>query len=449
VRLVDVRAWAIEAHEEWVSSVDGTFHFPVAVTKLLVHHPHADLVSVENGTLGGNAELEPGRIVQPAESGTLRLVFRDRPGMAFVLLRDGVSGAAITDLSGVRIEWRVPDGRRWRYDFEAEVTYGGWIPLSEEGFLRSLENPPDPATVRVEFSAPGYDRRAVPQSDLKGRVELSLDPVPPDVKGTVALARGLEDAAVNASIRSLDEGVTASATLEVRGLPVAPGPFALHDLPQGRWALEVRAEKAGYVARTTKEFDHFAETADVGTITLRVGAGIRARILDARGQVIPQADVVVVREEEDPLQARRLETDRDGYVSYGDLEPGVRHRVAVLGLPVSMEKVVTSPTKPGSTEAVEFRWEGAVVACSFRFSLDGAPLKRPTALKEAPVRAERQVWQDEGVFTTSLLPGPHRFSIEVLYEDGSIAGLYTAEVEVPAGDTYETTIELKKSENER
>ncbi len=420
---------------------EGRAEIPAAATSVTVSHPFATFVRAEDA---GEVHVaaDRARVALPPGGTAVRLVFHDRDGLAQVLLRNAVSGAAIRDVSGVRIEWMAADGRRWRFDFRRDNGLGGWIAMDEQFLGETLTEPLDPATTQVEFSAPEFARRRVPMTDLRGRVELRLEPEIPSARGTVVLGPGLANARVTAELRGIESVPAARAASEARGLPTAPGPFALHDLAEGSYVLEVSASMGGYMARATRRFDVHAP-ADLGEIVVRAGAGIRARILDADGRPLPQADVVVVRPEEDPAQARRLDPDPSGWVAFGDLEPGIDHRVVVLGLPTPMERVVRTPAAPGASVDAEFRWTGSVVECRFRFTLEGRPLRRPTALRETPVRDSRVRWEDEGTLVTALLPGRHRFAIDVVYEDGTAAGLYAAVVDVPSGDGFSATLALE------
>jgi hypothetical protein len=183
-------------------------------------------------------------------------------------------------------------------------------------------------------------------------------------------------------------------------------------LPDGEYRMELVAEGEGTVVRVKREFSVAGFTTDLGEIRLTRYAGIRARVLDVAGQPVTQADVVVVRPEEEPEKARRLAPDLKGYVAYQDLEPDTVHQVVVLGLPERMERSVRTPDKPGETVEAQFTYPTRLVPTTIVFLIDGevVPVGEIEGLSsELPVARIPVV---EGNLYLRLIPGEYRFWTE-------------------------------------
>ena len=199
---------------------------------------------------------------------------------------------------------------------------------------------------------------------------------------------------------------------DATGVPVEVGEFAIRDLPDGDYLIEFVSEEDGQVVRARRNFRVAGYTADLGDIQLKVSTGIRARIVDVAGRPIEQADVVVVRPEEDPEQARKLTPDKNGWVTFMDLEPDLVHQVVVLGLPTRLERSVRTPERALETVSAVFKSPLRVVPVTIAFFIDGEftkmqeieGLESDTKLKTLTVL--------DGIFTTYLLPGTYRFWTE-------------------------------------
>ena len=195
-------------------------------------------------------------------------------------------------------------------------------------------------------------------------------------------------------------------------LPTETGEFGIRNLPDGDYLIEFVSEDDGNVVRAKREFRVAGYTADLGEIDLTVYSGIRAKVVDVAGRPIEQADVVVVRPEENPEQARRLNANQDGWVTYFDLEPDLVHQVVVLGLPTRLERTVRTPGRSLEATDVVFETSLRTVPTTIAFYVDGeftrfealAGLQSDTRLKKSPTR--------DGIVSTWLLPGTYRFWTE-------------------------------------
>jgi hypothetical protein len=392
----------------------------------------------------------------------IRLSFRDRASWAHVRLLNAETSAPVEDVKGLRLSWFVPGGKLVIGTPE-DPGLGGWIPipegrLPEVGGGAKAGIDADLSRVEVEFAMPGYEAARLPLRDIHGRVETRVRPVPPDAKGEVALA------GVDLKVLDLDfPGITIKVTTHLRwtgpdpapstervlGLPTEVGPFALFDLPDGPWDLEVAATLAdNTVVRARKAFEHHGESVDLGKIVLQPAGRIVVRVVDAAGAPIPQAWAVIVRPEEDPDQGRRLDLDESGTVSVGDLEPGIGHRVLVKGLPQVLEQTVTAEANP---KPVEFKWVDRLVPCRITLLVDGKAVANPdgrttipAVVQESPLPRDKGAWKQDGTFEAKLVPGTYRFSALATPKDGGALALFAADATVPSGDSFDTRLELQR-----
>jgi len=430
--------------------------------------PYSELVAVEGGTI-----LEKTKILESwifrAEGTTVRLVYRDHPGTAFVRLVNADTNESVTIVAGLRVAYLFRAGSL-SYGVAADEGFGGWIPIPEG---RLPEVGPDPegkerdvarldidvSKVEVEFAMPGFEKGRLPLRDIRGRMELRVRPVPADATGEVVflpfdvevaseafLADGFRSVTSNLRWRSPD---SVPPTTEVLGLPTRAGKFSLYNLPDGAWYLEVAAiTHDNRIVRGGKAFERRGSPVDLGRIELREAGIVALQVVDPTGEAIPQAWAVVVRPEESADQGRRIDLNAQGMASVGDLEPNVAHRVVVKGLPREMEQTVVASAKPKTTL---FQWTERVVPCRITLVVDGKVVANadgrktiPAVVQESPLPRDKGAWGSDGTFEAKLVPGNYKFSALATPKEGGDMALFSGEVTVPAGDAFETRLELRR-----
>ena len=447
----------LEAIGTWTShrsQADGSFELH-AGRRLSAQHPWAGVVAVEGGVLETEAKITLVRT--DAAAASVKVIFRDNPGTAHVRLVDSSTQQPITDLRGFRLSYLLGGDQSGRavYDFPKDTGLGGWIPIREGALPEDLAVEADPGTVVVEFAVSGFAPARVGLLQIRGRMMVGVDPIPPCVTGLIALPKGpyappeMAHQPVSASIRPQD-GQPPADLAGVRGLPTAIGLFRLDDLPQGAYVLEITDTRYATIRRAKRAFEYRGSPVDLGTIEFSVGARINARAIDSEGKPIPQARLVIVREGEDPEKARVLPKDQDGRVGLSDLEPGVDHRVVALGLPRVLEKPART-TADGKPVEVELQWPERLVPCRISLVVDGKAVQNPdgsrtipATVHESPLPREEGAWNPDGTFEARLVPGTYRFSVYATPEGGGDLVLFAGEVTVPAGDSFETRVELAR-----
>jgi hypothetical protein len=422
--------------------------------------PYSELVAVEGGTI-----LEKTKILESwifrAEGTTVHLVYRDRAGTAHVRLVNADTNAPVTNVAGLRVAYLFRAGSL-SYGVAADEGFGGWIPIAEgrlpevgpdaEGKERDVARLDiDLSKVEVEFAMPGFEKGRLPLKDIRGRMELRVRPVPADATGEVGIVIPRGDGeilGINSRIRSTVEA-PADAGAGVVGLPGGLGPFALYDLPDGSWEIEVAATLAGgSVVRAKKSFEKHGAPVDLGKIELRASGAVAICVMDSESKPIPQAWAVIVRSEENPDQGRRLDLDERGVARLGDLEPGASHRVIVKGLPREMEQAAVAVEKP---RFLEFRWPERLVPCRITLLVDGKAVANadgkktiPAVVQDSPLPRDKGAWGSDGTFEAKLVPGTYKFSALATPKEGGDLALFAGEVTVPAGDAFETRLELRR-----
>ncbi|MHC4923656.1 MAG: hypothetical protein ACYTG4_06200 [Planctomycetota bacterium] len=427
---------------------------------LRVRHPFADLVAAEGAEIIEPDEGKGSSARVRLPGGPVTLTFREQEGWAHLRLVDKSTGKPVTEFKEMRVAYEFdPEGKRSIvYRWGAERHQSGWITLPEsslpegsaEHVGESLSN-----DMNVAVRVPGYEEVRTRLADLRGWVEVHADPVEADVVGIIYRIRDtlrIEDTssswttdldlAVSVTLRSLDESRMFVGS-DVQGMPATGGKFSLYGLPEGHWELEVLARTdAGGLLRTSKRFRKRDVTVDVGDLVLRYGAGIEVRFGDAGLTPLPQADLVIVRSDEDPAQGRRLELDDGGRVRLSDLEPGATYRVVARGLPGTLEKLVVAPEREATT-SVELRWPERAVECALKFRLGSQVFQGRLPLDESPVPTPRQQWDDNGTLRTRLVPGDYTFSFFAEDPDGQAVKL-TGSVTVPSDEEFAATVEMRR-----
>lgn len=434
------------------SDADGGFEL-VNELAYRISHPWAIPVAAAGGTLDGTV------VTSSPGADRLLLTFRDRPGTAHVRLVDAASGVPVTDTSGLRMDWEFPGGVLTVRQ-EKDPGLGGWIPVTEGRLPEAVGVDPemlrvDPAKVTLVLSVPGWEEGRLPLPEVKGRREIRVNAVEPDARGEVECGglgpsvNGEFSGQVSASLRSLDPDPL-PVPAELMGLPTKPGPFALYGLPDGAWEIEVAVDdRTGSIRRARRSFERRGGTAEIGTIEVKEGGTVRVRVVDAAEKPMPQAFVVAVRPEENPDQGRPLYPDGEGRVALSDLEPGVDHRVQVRGLPRLLEQTVRAETG-GKAKEVEFRWPEKAVPCRITLVVDGKVVANPdgsrtipATIKDSPLPRDRGSWRTDGTFEADLVPGTYLFSAWATAKEGGGLVLFTGEVTVPAGESFETRLEMR------
>jgi len=283
---------------------------------------------------------------------------------------------------------------------------------------------------RIEVRIPGYEPVTIPAKDLVDGREFPVVPRTP-----LAVGR-LSHPAVLHLLRH-DRGGDLPPVR--RTSDRAAGAFRRNELPAGRYEAELVSESEGRLVRKKLEIVVGGGTVDLGEIDFAAAAGVRARVVDEADRWIPQADVVVVRTEEDPEQARRVEPGKGGWVEYADMEPGLVHRVVALGLPGPLETRAATPDADGETRTVELRWPGRLTLCRLRFDPLVLDVLHRAALRGGrsvlPVPAGRLEFGESAV-EMPLLPGAYEVRL----------GDRVAVLRVPAADRWEAEPELRKRE---
>ncbi len=441
------------------SLADGSFAV-IPGLNASVHHPWAVPVAAAGGTLEGDV------ICGAPDADRLLLTFRDRPGTAHVRLVDASSGLPITDVTGLRMEWEFP-GAVLTADVPADPGLGGWIPITEGRLPDNLGVDPamlraDPAKVTVVLTMPGYAAARLPLPEVRGRREERVEPVEADVRGEVVFAlyidsRGIGDDTLAASLRSLDPDPQ-PVPERLLGLPRKEGPFGLHGLPDGSWELLLTQEISGGFGtfRARRAFEKRGAPVDLGKIQLEAegGAALSVHVTDADGRPMPQASVVVLRAGESGDGASPLLPDDGGRVTVDGLAPGADYRVQVRGLPRVLEEPVRAEARKEGEEkyppTLEFRWPEKLVPCRITLVVDGKVVANPdgsrtipATIKESPLPRDRGAWGADGTFSAELVPGTYRFSAFATAKDGGGLVLFAGEVTVPAGEAFETRLEMR------
>jgi hypothetical protein len=262
------------------------------------------------------------------------------------------------------------------------------------------------------------------------------DPADPVEPGAVVLSReqlllgpGLEGAKVAVMLRPLDgSGPVVEAEFGEDGTAALPAP----GLAAGLYEAEVSALKDGVLVRVKHRIRVGEGPADLGGLEVSPGAGVRARVVDEEGTVLPQAGIVVVRPEEEPGQGRRFPPGEGGWVTFADLEPGVDHRVVVFGLPEPLERVVRVPPRAKAVAELEIRWPARIVPVTLALTgAEGEALAPATITLRVPATGHE--WTSPLPLPGGLVPGDYEVR----------AGDLRGRLSVPAVTDLELTVALR------
>jgi len=317
----------------------------------------------------------------------------DDPESLLLRFVHDLTGKPITDLTGLVLSW---DGRR--------KGRRGALP-HEDGWFRL---PRISASGEIELGLPGFTRATVDLLEAKGRVELRLGLHLPNAGGIIVVPKGSEVGPVEVSIRPVEVD-RRLPEFQVIGLPERAGDIELYYLPDGRYEIEVTSVVDGVCVRAKKTLHRVGpRITGIGKIELVRWAGIRARVVDLDGRLVPQARVVIVREEENEKRGRVIEPDQRGWVTFADFEPGAWHRVYASGLPGPLDRLVLAPEKKGGLVTVELTWPGRLTTCVLRFK-DGDEILDAIALlnSRGPVALRKEHVTGKQTITVELLPGEY------------------------------------------
>ncbi|MEN8151000.1 MAG: hypothetical protein ABFS86_14355 [Planctomycetota bacterium] len=352
---------------------------------------------------------------------------RPAPADRLIRLVAAKTGVEIRDPYDLTFSW--DEGRASVRGFR--LSADGWLYLPRYGRDTGRSR-------KVVIRLPRYQPVTVDLLRTARRRVIELTPITPSATGRLRIGKGSTVRAVSVRVRSL-RGASAE---DSRELTVSRDgtEFRLFELPAGEWTMEITATIDGAVVSAKREISHDGGTLDLGEIDLTPWAGIRARIVDADGEVVPQAVIRMCREEEDETKARTGTTDDDGWSAFRDFEPGMWHRVTAVGLPGPLSKLVLAPEKRGDVESVELVWPDRLVPCELRLSLDVDEDERVTGYS-GPVNVWPLVSRVPEKASVRLLPGEYTWTFK-LEKDGEARTL-TAKLVVPAADSHEATLRFE------
>ena len=99
----------------------------------------------------------------------------------------------------------------------------------------------------------------------------------------------------------------------------------------------------------------------------------------------------------------------DGWIAYRDLEPGVYHRVVVLGVPESVERTVLVPPESKGVAEVEIRLDARVVPVRLRYALGASSVQVSPESVHARLAETGFEWESARELGSALLPGTYEF----------------------------------------
>ena len=107
------------------------------------------------------------------------------------------------------------------------------------------------------------------------------------------------------------------------------------------------------------------------------------------------------------------------------------------------------PNETANGDAWAVDWHDG--ACRIALIVDGKAVANPdgsrtipATVHESPLPRESGAWNADGTFEAKLVPGSYRFSVYATPEGGGDLVLFAGEVTVPAGDAFETRVELTR-----
>jgi hypothetical protein len=463
------------------SGADGAFTlgWPARPTEilLLVMCREAEVAAVGNGALLG--PHEHGTVVSASGAGPLALTMRWRPGAGLVRGKDAATGEVRTwwKMEGIvefygssfSMRWRLPGGG-------TEPVRGPAFPENPDGWLPVL--PPGrtpeaadagPGSV-LEIVVEGYATARVPFEEMRGRVEVQLQPLVPDLVGVVAFPGGGDQEFLHGWSLSAAGGKGVPAP-ELRGAIEGPGPFSLSNLTDGRWTLTVWAVTPAGFRWARRTFEKAGGPVDLGAVEVSAWSGFRVRAVDGEGKPLglpvgaylagegirsvvtwssPFLDDlpegIVIRDGKAFFSGRASpgvhslpDPDPDGWVEIRDLAPGARYRLALPSLPGSGVEA-DAPETTGELRTVEIRVTARPVKCALRFTVEGGDPEEWGNAFEGTLPYDG--WMGNGILEGVLFPG--KYSAKVLAKrKGGIWKYFHADILVPNREAWEATIDLK------
>jgi hypothetical protein len=463
------------------SGMDGTFALrwdrrPAEIL-LLVLCDEAEVAAAGNGALLG-AGRHGETVRADPDAGPLGLAMRWRAGHGFLRLRDGrtgevllrggsraLQGGVVVEGPPVLLRWVRTDGAKGDPGGDSREGRGtdaeGWIRIPAPP--AEAREPGATAAYALEIVADGYARTELPLDRIRGRVEATLAPAVADVTGILAIATDTSPG-FPVGWHVLPEAEGQPQPSGVRADLRGPGPFALFDLPDGKWTLEIWASTAEGTRFARRAFEKAGGPVDLGVLEASRPAGFRVRVLDAEGNAFP-AGVVASRTKGpssghvveflnvDGAQVlidsggrvvaklgeggEALRPDPDGWQEIPGVVPGVRYRLSpqVPGVPPREE---TAP-EAGEFATVEIRTRLRPVRCSVRFAPKGGTVAE---WRVAAIPLVRRAWRDGGFLEGTLYPGDYEIHLMVHGEGGKKFRGEWVRFTVPDQPSWTATIEF-------
>lgn len=242
---------------------------------------------------------------------------------------DPVADRAETDLQG-RFELRHV---RPEQIYEIRASRAGAFPAAQSATVGDPAMPPRDLTLVL-----------APARTARGKVQ---DPAGRPIAGAEAVVRP-----------ALRPGSSDDAAAGETGMPPvqsdAEGVFALPELPAVEVELSVRRKGYAPAAFPAIRVPNGTGPADLGVVTLRPGATLTGRVIDHRGQAVPNGEIFLLdrpaspQEMERALQGRKpaAAVAKDGRFTIEDLAQGAPVHVAVRapGYLAALARAIRPPT---------------------------------------------------------------------------------------------------------
>lgn len=337
--------------------------------------------------------------------------------------------------------------RGWRVDLIPQRVFreeDGRLAVAPQPGAESSLTEAEIASARYEIAAYGYAARGgLAKADLAGEHDIELKPVAPSVVGVLAAGPGVVAGKVKTEIRRADGQPLAPGPRPLR-LPRALGPFAIHDLPQGKWRLNAWTFQLGNLtARGSAEFEKAESTVDLGTIEIRGYSSIRARLVAADGTpiLVPGLEVSRPGVEVGEVQDVEREVDDEGWTEFHGLEPG--EEFIVRSPTFEVEETVRAPAAGDPPLKVELRKDVRLVRCRLRFTVDGKDPAQWGDWLGGP-RILDGAWKGDGTLEHDMIPGRYTLAILARPAGADAMRRVDATFTVPDQPAWDATVDLKE-----
>ena len=323
--------------------------------------------------------------------------------------------------------------------------------LLPDGRLALAENPGESSflaaderrAARYEVAAYGFRSRTdLARADLAGDREVALEPEAPAAAGVLQAGPGLDPGPVRCELLAADgRGGLPGTRGRPPHLPRALGPFALHDVAEGRWRLRIWVrQQDGTHSYASVEFERGSGTADLGTIVLAAPVTLRARVVGADGTGVLDRGLAVQAAGEEE-RAGGTEPDAQGWMEFRGLAADADYRVFSDALKV--EQTVHTPAGGTRVLSVELRHELRGVRCRLRFTVKGQDPIQWGAMFEGPTLDEG-AWKKDGFLDQEMAPGEYLFGFFAQAIGTDAVKRYMAKLTVPDQISWDATIDLKE-----